>query len=101
MNLKHALFVTCDTKHGSLTFRVGQPTDWTTAQARWQRIADRAQGFYVPARRVTVKHDGRSYPISPVMVEVRSVDAHGRGLGSERHGKAFPVPFRNLRSALR
>lgn len=97
---KHALYVTCDTKHGSLTFRVGQPTDVHTAHNRWQRIADRAQGFNVPQRMVTVKHDGRSYPIRPVMCEVRSTDKHGRGLGADRHTLAFPVPFRNLRSAL-
>jgi hypothetical protein len=31
--------------------------------------------------------------------EVRAVDEHGRGLGSLRHGLAFPVPYRACRIA--
>jgi hypothetical protein len=97
---KHAVYVICETRHGTLSFRVGQPVSWDRAQARWQRIADRLDGFNGQAkRRITVRHDGRRYCVRSMCVEVRAVDAHGRGLGSERHTLAFPVPYRALSTA--
>ncbi len=95
---RHAVYVTVKLRDGSaVTFRVGQPTNWHRASARWHRLdARRAAG-----RVQTVRHDGRRYPLDTARgcVEVRAVDAHGRGLGSERHALAFPVPYRALRVA--
>lgn len=102
-NPKHALYVTCETSQGTtLTFRVGQPVSWDAALDRWQRIADRLDGFNgQTARPVTIRHDGRRYSAKRACVEVRAVDRDGRGLGSERHTLAFPVPYRAMRTALR
>lgn len=98
--LKHAVYVTCDTRHGQITFRVGQPVSWNLAQARWSRIADRLDGFNGHVKRpVTIRHDGRRYCACKFWVEVRPVDAHGRGVGSERHTLAFPVPYRAMTTA--
>lgn len=92
---RHAVYVTIHPTGLNLSFRIGQPTDWHTAQARWQRLDDRNR-----ADRVQVlRHDGRRYPVKlgHAFFEVRAVDAHGRGLGAERHALAFPVPYRALR----
>jgi hypothetical protein len=89
---KHALYATCETPSGlALTFRLGQPVDWRTASDRWSRLDDK-------------RHAGRSFAIrwmrrrySVRFFEVRAVDENGRGLGSDRHSLAFPVPFRLCR----
>lgn len=99
---RHAVYVTCETKQGDrITFRVGQPTDWRTAGERWQRLADRQQGFNgVPARAIRVRFDGKTYTARRACIEVRSVDSFGRGLGADRHHTAFPVPYRAVKSAI-
>lgn len=92
-NDRHALFAIASVPEGphALSFRVGQPVDWNTAQARWQRLDDRR----IAGRKQYVRHDGRRYPVAAF--EVRAVDKFGRGLGSDRHKLAFPVPFRLCR----
>lgn len=92
MRSRHAVYVT---PANGPTFRVGQPVDWSTAQARWQRLDDRR----LLGRTQRVRFDGRRYPVamSRGFIEVRAVDDHGRGLGSERHERAFPVPYRAIR----
>ncbi len=99
---RHAVYIVTDNvKTGEhIAFRVGQPTDWDKAQARNERLYDRRNGAQgVPARPVKVKHDGRVYTAR--WFEVRSVDKHGRGLGSERHMTAIIAPYRAVRSAKR
>ena len=73
-------------------FRIGQPTDLTTAHARHDRVAGTGSTF----KRGRVRHARRWYPIA--FYEVRSVDRHGRGLGSERHATAIPTPYRAHKS---
>lgn len=90
MKPRHAVYAT-STIDG-VSFRVGQPVDWDTAQARWSRLSPSAAatpGFILANR--------RSYPIK--FYEVRAVDRHGRGLGSARHAEALTVPYRNHRKA--
>lgn len=82
-----------------VAFRVGQPTDWNTAQARYERLYSRQRGLGQPARKVRVRHDGRIY--SATTFEVRAVDKHGKGLGSARHATAIIAPYRAVRSAKR
>lgn len=96
---KHAVYVTSKLPTGeAVTFRVGQPVSWDAATRRWARLDNRRGGWEgVPARPVTVKHDGREYPAS--FVEVREVTRHGRGKGQDRHREAFTVPYRNVKSA--
>lgn len=74
-----------------LAFRVGQPVDETTAYARWDRLDLRR----IAGRRQSIRHNRRWY--TPEFFEVRSTDEHGRGLGSERHSRAIPVPYRAIR----
>lgn len=85
---RHALFAVTPS---GLAFRVGRPVKWDRAVARWYRADDRRRA----GRAFRVRHDGRSYPVAAF--EVRAVDRDGRGLGSERHAFAFPVPFRAMR----
>lgn len=81
----HALYA--NTPDG-VTFRVGLPVKWDPAIARWYRLDDlRRLG-----RAIRVRHNRRWYSVESF--EVRSVDRHGRGLGSERHDRAIPVPYR-------
>lgn len=88
---RHAVYVTAEDFLGQReAFRVGLPTDWDTAQRRWLRLDDNRRG-----RGLTVRWQGRRYVA--VAVEVRSVDRHGRGLGSHRHATAFTVPYRTVR----
>jgi hypothetical protein len=82
-NNMHAVYVV--TQDGPC-FRVGQPTTWNLALARYDRIDSGDNG-----RGKRVRWYGRWYTVR--WVEVRSVDAHGIGLGSERHGRAVPVPY--------
>lgn len=82
-----ATYVTCDLPEGdTITFRVGVPTDWNTAQDRWLRLDDARI-----AGNLNIRYMRRSYAVR--FVEVRSTDKHGRGLGSERHWNAIPVPY--------
>lgn len=74
-----------------VTFRIGLPTDWNTAQSRWDRL-DTARRA---GRKVRVRWMRRRYRV--LWLEVRAVDYHGRGLGSERHRDAFTVPYRAVR----
>jgi hypothetical protein len=94
----HAVYANCISRKGDrLTFRVGQPTDWDTAQRRWSRLDDRRAGFNgVAARAILVPWMRRQYRVESF--EVRTVDRNGRGLGSLRHGQAFPIPYRLVRS---
>lgn len=90
---KHALFATTKDRTGrSLTFRVGQPVDWGRAIQRYDRL-DRK--LFIDRRKFRVRHDGRRLPVA--YFELRAVNQDGRGLGSDRHTLAFPVPFRNCR----
>lgn len=94
---KHALYAVCRTATGlDLTFRVGQPVGWVAAMQRWTRLDARLNGIDCPAREVVIRWARRKYSVR--YFEVRSVDANGRGLGSERHEQAFPVPYRLARS---
>lgn len=90
-----ATYTVCRAHDGSQhTFRLGQPmAGLDTADARWARVDDRRRD----GRDQRVRFDGKSYRVE--WVENRSVDNHGRGLGSERHGLAMPVPYRALRMA--
>lgn len=86
---KHALYATARDSAGEREhFRIGQPTDFLTAQRRWLRLDDRR----LLNRRPVVRANRRQYVVE--FFEVRAVDRHGRGLGSERHTLAHPVPFR-------
>lgn len=86
---RHALYAT--TADG-VTFRIGQPTTWDGAQARWSRFA-------LNARAIRLRHSRRWYALPLMRLEVRATDKHGRGLGSDRHERAIPVPYRALRLA--
>ncbi len=99
--MKHAVYaITDNVKYGEhVAFRVGQPTNWHTAQGRYERLYSRSRGIAKPARPVRVKHDGRIYSVKDF--EVRSVDKFGRGLGSERHERAIVALYRAVRSAKR
>lgn len=99
----HAVYATCTTAAGErVTFRVGQPTTWERAQARWDRldvwrwsrvVGLRRRSSPLPrARGLRVRWMRRWYVAD--FVEVRAVDRHGRGLGSERHAHALVVPYR-------
>jgi hypothetical protein len=97
---KHAVYATTPVMRDGtrVTFRVGQPVHQDRADARWMRLDNRKGGWEgVDRRPVTVKHDGRSYPVEHL--EVRATDTHGRGLGAARHATALTVPYRALRSA--
>lgn len=82
---RHAVYAVTT---AGVTFRVGLPVDWHTAQARWLRLDDRRR-----AGRVRVRHMRRWYTVQAL--EVRSADKHGRSLAhTERHATALPVPYR-------
>lgn len=92
----HALYAICYDRHGvksgeSVTFRVGLPVDWTTAQNRWERYDSQRRA----GRAIRIMWMRRRYTVR--WLEVRTVDRNGRGLGSERHGNAFTVPCRMAR----
>jgi hypothetical protein len=76
----------------SVCFRVGQPVDLSTAMDRHERLAGTGATF----KHGRVRHARRWYRID--FYEVRSTDRHGRGLGSERHATALPVPYRAHRA---
>lgn len=96
---RHAVYATCIDHRGErLTFRVGLPVAWDLAIARWYRLDNWRTGFGgARQRRLLVRWARRQYRV--LHFEVRSVDRHGRGLGSDRHALAFPVPYRLCRSA--
>lgn len=88
-NELHAVYANCEDYQGRrVTFRVGQPASWDAAQARWRRLDYRRLFKRAPV----VRHARRRYTVQSL--EVRAVDPHGRGLGSERHGSALLVPYR-------
>lgn len=98
-----------DHKGQHITFRIGQPVSLGAAHDRWERLDSRLSSFAhnergeyrqgaVKRRPVRVRYDGRMFNVEHL--EVRAVDDHGRGLGSDRHTLAFPVPYRAVRSAL-
>lgn len=92
-NEKHAVYATTVDRRGERqTFRVGQPVKWDTAIARWTRLDSARLGGKKPA----VRANRRQYRVE--FYEVRAVDRHGRGLGSERHGIAHPVPYRTVKT---
>jgi len=82
---RHAVYATCRVGSESVTFRIGRAVDWDRAQARWARLHPLA------VNRGRVRFHRRWYPVS--FMEVRGVDRHERGLGSERHHRAIPVPY--------
>lgn len=86
MNDRHAVFAICA---DGVSFRLGQPADWHTAVTRQTRLR------WEDPRARAIRHEHRRYLIRDY--EVRAVDRHGRGLGSERHARAIPVPFRRAR----
>jgi hypothetical protein len=101
MTDKHAVYANCVSSTGhSLTFRVGLPIDWSSAQERWYRLDDLRRGMNgQTARSIRIWWNRHRYTVESF--EVRSVDYNGRGLGSERHERAFPVPYRLLRKGKR
>lgn len=105
MSTKHALYATAIDRNGERqTFRVGQPADLNTISARHLRLDDR---HYNSGRAHIITANRRQYIVEGAGkqtrawtgLEVRAVDRHGRGLGSERHALAFPVPYRACRVA--
>lgn len=90
---KHALYATARTPSGfPLTFRVGQPVDWNTAIQRWDRLDNRR----LRGKRQTIRNARKDYTVEHF--ELRAVDSNGRGLGSDRHTLAFPIPYRQCRT---
>jgi hypothetical protein len=85
---RHAVYAVTTS---GVTFRVGAPVDWDVAQNRWARLASRRRA----GRKPRVRHMRRWYPVKAF--EVRSVDRHGIGLGSDRHGRAIHAPYRACR----
>lgn len=94
---QHAVYANCrDARGERLTFRVGQPTDWPTAQDRWLRLDDRRRALVRQALvRQAIRWARRRYTVENF--EVRTVNRHGQGLGAERHAAAIPVPYRSCR----
>ena len=85
-NDRHAVYgITAD----GVAFRIGLPTSWDRAVARWYRLDDQR---FKDGRVLRVRHERRWYRIRTF--EVRAVDRHGLALGSERHKRAIPVPYR-------
>jgi len=93
---RHAVFATVKfpvsgpngrTQEDSMTFRLGQPVKQGVADARWDRLDSKRRNGGL-----RVRFDGRSFPVA--FLEMRQVDRVGRGLGSERHGRAMPLPLR-------
>jgi hypothetical protein len=99
MRLDTAVYATCETGDGdTITFRVGQPTTHNAAHARYARLWEAGaidHGQCRPLARARVRHQRRWYRVR--FMEVRSTDRHGRGLGSERHSQAIPVPYVKVR----
>jgi hypothetical protein len=90
MNERHAVFAIANDSTGSeVCFRVGLPTDWHTAVARHTRLR------WEDRKPRAIRYARRTYRIRDY--EVRATDRHGRGLGSDRHARAIPVPFRVAR----
>jgi len=89
----HALFATCQTPEGTITFRVGQPTrDWAGALARWHRLWAAGAIHPSPLAKARIRYACRWYTVK--FMEVRAVDRHGRGLGRPDHLNCIPVPYR-------
>lgn len=63
----------------SITFRVGMPTDWDSA-IHFHQVVD---GALAKRQTVKVRYGDAYYRVA--FSEVRGVDDHGGGLGSERH----------------
>lgn len=84
---RQAVYATCET---GVCFRIGQPVK--DAYPRYARLDRNGTGLG-PSRPLHVRFDGKRHRVR--FLEVRQVDSHGRGLGSERHALAFPVPHRN------
>jgi len=105
---KHAVYLTVKLaavahdgrpREDHVTFRIGQPVSLDAAHKRHQRLQDRAVLRKLAHR---IRHARRWYTTAAsdwYWFEVRAVDKHGRGLGSERHATAIPVPYRAIRIA--
>ena len=91
MSNLRALYATCDTPNGKRTFRIGLPASDAVLWRRYERFDN---AHYRNRRRLTVCLRRASYPV--LFLEVRDVDAQGRGLGSERHWSAYSVPVSAL-----
>lgn len=94
---RHAVYAVAEDWFGKQeTFRIGLPTDWDRAIARWYRLDNRKRA----GRAIRIRWNRRTYTVKHF--EVRSVDQHGRGLSSaadDRHARAFPVPYIAARAA--
>lgn len=91
---KHAVYAITSARDklgNRVTFQIGQAVDWQTAQARQYRLDSARRA----GRAIRVRWMRRRYRVE--WLEVRAIDYHGRGLGSERHRDAFQVPYRNVR----
>ena len=94
MSNLRALYATCDTPTGTRTFRIGLPASDKVITARHARFDN---AHYRNRRRLSVKlRSGASYPVRMSGLEIRDVDAQGRGLGSARHWTAYSVPVSSL-----
>src|SRR3954467_13475206 len=92
---KHALYITSPDKAHTATFRAAQPTSWNNAIDQYTTTLVAQDSAHARRRPMpSVRHMRRSYPVA--FAEVRATDRHGRGLGSERHATAIPVPFTAL-----
>lgn len=92
----HAVFAIARDYAGErIAFRVGLPADWHTAQNRWERLANRLAARRRKATHPAIRWSRRRYRID--FYEVRAVNRHGQGLGSERHATALPVPYLAVR----
>jgi hypothetical protein len=91
---KHAVFATAPSEQGGKCFRIGNPTTLYAAHDRHRRLDSISYRTGVHQR---VRHDGRWYAVK--FFEVREVDHLGRGLGSERHERAIPVRYSDVKRA--
>lgn len=87
----HALYATVETPSGPRTYRIGLPATRAVIMARHARFDN---AHHRNRRRLRLTLRGASYPLR--WLEVREVDAQGRGLGAERHWGAYGVPVNAL-----
>jgi hypothetical protein len=91
---KYAVFATSPSEQGGKCFRIGQPTTLVSAHDRHRRLDSISYRTGVHQR---VRHDGRWYAVK--FFEVREIGPLGIGLGSERHARAIPVRYVDVKRA--